>query len=261
MPGYWRCPDSQYKGLVARCAPGTHEAVCAVLARHPDVRGSVLDLAAGSGALLARLRDSGFVDLSAVELDAPAFGLAGIAPLAIDLNTDFAAAFSRQFNLITAVEIMEHLDSPRHFLREIWKLLEPRGHLLVSTPNVAHWMGRLWFLARGELRYFKESDYQSCRHISPINRTHMRLMLTEIGFRVIDFTTAGSFYGPLKRLLTAPVAGLFRLMNGPQTGGDTVIFLAQKTSPDTTSPGRSSTTYIARDRAMIDQGGKRPAVE
>ena len=225
-----------------------------MLARHPEVRGPVLDLAAGSGALLARLRDNGLADLSAVELDAPSFALPGVTPLAIDLNTDFSSAFSRHFNLITAVEIMEHLDSPRHFLHEIWKVLEPQGHLLVSTPNIAHWMGRLRFLARGELRYFKESDYQSCRHISPVNSTHMRLMLNEIGFRVIDFTTAGSFYGPLKRLLTAPVAGLFRLMNGPQTSGDTVMFLAQKTSPDSTSPGRSSIAYISRDRGVTAPG-------
>lgn len=214
----------------------------------------MLDLAAGSGALLARLRDSGFHDLSAIELDAPAFGLSGVTPLSIDLNTDFSSALSRQFNLITAVEIMEHLDNPRHFLSEIWKLLEPDGYLLISTPNIGHWMGRLWFLARGELRYFKESDYQSCRHISPITRTHLRLALREVGFRVIDSTTAGSFYGPLKRLITAPVAAAFRILGGPSTSGDTVIYLAQKTNPDADSPGRSSIAYISRDQGIADRG-------
>jgi SAM-dependent methyltransferase len=208
----------------------------------------VLDLAAGTGALLARLRDLGFDHLNAVELDLPVFGLAGVEPVAVDLNTDFADALGRTFDLVTAVEIIEHLDSPRHFLGQIWKLLKPGGHLVISTPNIAHWMGRLWFLMRGELRYFKESDYHHQRHISPINHTHMRLTLREIGFDIVDSGTAGSFYGPLKRIVTAPVAGLFRLARGP-VAGDTIIYLARKTRPDNTSPGRSSDVYVRRYHA------------
>lgn len=241
----WRLPASSYAGLPVRCAPGTHEAVAGILARRGLTRGSVLDLAAGTGALLARLRDAGCDDLSAVELDIPVFGLDGVRPVAIDLNSSFSSAFSRSFGLVTAVEIIEHLDSPRHFLAEIWKLLEPGGHLILSTPNISHWVGRLWFLLHGEMRYFKERDYHHQRHISPVNHTHMRLMLNEIGFRVVDFATAGSFYGPVKRLVTAPAAAAFRLL-GPTTDGDTIIYLAQKGDPDGNSPGRNSLVYTTR---------------
>jgi 2-polyprenyl-3-methyl-5-hydroxy-6-metoxy-1,4-benzoquinol methylase len=205
----------------------------------------VLDLAAGTGALLARLGDLGFDDLNAVELDVPVFKLAGVMPVAVDLNTDFSDDLGRTFDLVTAVEIIEHLDSPRHFLGQIWKLLKPGGHLVVTTPNIAHWMGRIWFLLGGELRYFKENDYHHQRHISPINHTHMRLTLREVGFEIVDSGTAGSFYGPLKRLVTAPVSGLFRLAQGPVTG-DTIIYLARKTNPDRTSPGRNSDVYVRR---------------
>lgn len=238
-------PASEYGGLAVRCAPGTHEAVAAMLTRRSLATGSVLDLAAGTGALLARLRDAGFTDLHGVELDVPVFGLAGVTPIALDLNTPFAAAFPRQFDVITAVEIIEHLNCPRYFLAEIWKLLEPDGYLILSTPNITHWVGRLSFLLRGELRYFKERDYHHQRHISPINYTHLRLMLKEIGFRVVDFGTAGSFYGPLKRLVAAPAAALFRML-GRTTSGDTIIFLAQKSEPDAASPGRSSAVYTSR---------------
>ena|SRR5579884_2295904 len=244
----WQRGVSQYDGLLARCAPGTHEAAADVLRRHGLARGSVLDLAAGTGALLARLRDIGFTDLNAVELDLPVFGLAGVTPLAVDLNTEFAARFDRRFDVVTAVEIMEHLNCPRYFLREIHKLLEPGGHLLLSTPNIAHWVGRLSFLMRGELRYFKEGDYHHQRHISAMNDTHIRLALREVGFRVIEFRTAGSFYGPLKKLLTAPAAGLCRLLQGPLATGDVVLYLAQAVEPDQTSTGRSSATYIHRHR-------------
>lgn len=216
-----------------------------MLGRHNLLRGSVLDLAAGTGSFLARLRDAGVADLNAVELDLPVFALPGVDPVAVDLNSPFSTGFSRRFDLVTAIEIIEHLDFPRHFLGQIWKLLEPGGHLVLSTPNIAHWVGRLWFLLHGEMRYFKESDYHHQRHISPINHTHMRLMLAEVGFQIVDFQPAGSFYGPVKRLVAAPIAALFRLL-GPLTTGDTIVYLAQKADPDLTSPGRSSAVYTTR---------------
>src|ERR1700719_345767 len=100
--GLWMLPASEYSGLAVRCAPGTHEAVAAMLIQRSLARGSVLDLAAGTGALLARLRDAGFTDLQGVELDVPVFGLAGVTPIALDLNTPFATAFCRQFDVVTA---------------------------------------------------------------------------------------------------------------------------------------------------------------
>ena len=114
-----------------------------------------LDLASGSGAFLAQLRDGGFTDLDAVELDEKAFGFPGIKPRHLDLNGDFASQIERRYGLITALEILEHLDSPRHFLREIHKLLEPEGYLLLSTPNIANWAGRLRFFLAGSTGNFR----------------------------------------------------------------------------------------------------------
>src|SRR4051794_35587280 len=101
-----------------RCAPGTHEAAAALLLASVNDRPATLDLASGSGAFLARLRDHGFADLDAVEIDREAFTLTGIEPRGVDLNGSFAAQIDRRYGLVTALEIIEHLDSPRHFLRE-----------------------------------------------------------------------------------------------------------------------------------------------
>jgi len=53
---------------------------------------------------------------------------------------------------------------------------------------------------------------------------------------------------PTERIVTVPVAGLFRLAQGP-VAGDTIIYLARKTQPDNASPGRSSDVYLRRDHA------------
>jgi 2-polyprenyl-3-methyl-5-hydroxy-6-metoxy-1,4-benzoquinol methylase len=232
MPGLWLRPRESYGGLLMRCSPGTHEAAANLIGRHSVPRGAVLDLAAGTGAFLARLRDCGFADLSAVELDLQEFKLSGVTPQSIDLNTDFAGRFERKFTLITAIEIIEHLDAPRHFLRNIKALLQPGGYVLISTPNVAHWIGRLKFLLAGELRGFAAHDYHYQRHISPITDTQMRLMLKEFGFELTDSTTGGDFAGGAKRLITSPLRMLFALSRGPRPSGDVNIYLARLSAPD-----------------------------
>ncbi|HSZ58006.1 MAG TPA: class I SAM-dependent methyltransferase [Tepidisphaeraceae bacterium] len=248
----WSLPPSQFAGLGGRCAPGTHEAAADLICHHVDKSASVLDLAAGTGAFLARLSELGFTGLSAVELDPHSFGFPSVTPRAIDLNAVFGKEFDRQFDLITAIEIIEHLDSPRHFLKQIWELLKPDGHLVVSTPNIAHWFGRVRFALHGEHRYFRERDYHWHRHISPISDLHMRLMLKEIGFDLLEFTTAGSFYGPLKRAVTAPAAALSRLLLGPLSQGDVCMYVGRKTKPDTESTGRNSQVNATSYRHPAD---------
>lgn len=241
----WSVPRSHYKGLMSYCAPGTHEAALAVLLQHVQPRGNVLDLAAGSGAWLGRLRDAGFKDLCAVELNVDWFELEGLTPRPIDLNTTFSQEFDSPFGLVTAIEIMEHLDCPRDFLRQIHHLLRDDGYLLLTTPNIGHWIGRLRFLKRGEHRYFREGDYHSQRHISAMTDLHVRLMLRETGFRLVESRVAGSFFGPLRKLVTMPLSIPFRILFGSRTGGDISIYLAAKSKPDTTSAGRDS-HYLSR---------------
>jgi SAM-dependent methyltransferase len=236
----WQKSLDSYDGLIMRCAPGTHEAAMNLLRKHVAAPLPMLDLASGSGAFLARLRDQGFTDLDAVEIDQQSFAFPGLKPRHVDLNSDFAAQIERRYGLISALEILEHLDSPRHFLRQIHALLQPSGYLLLSTPNIANWAGRLRFLLWGEHRQFQEHDYHYQRHISPTTDIQMKLMFKEIGLRLIESVVAGSFFGPVKRLVLWPVLGLARLFWGPMGGADVRIYLLQQTEPDRNSPGADS---------------------
>lgn len=225
-----------------RCAPGTHAAAAALVQAHVPRAARVLDLASGTGAFLARLRDMGYSDLSAVELNTEGFDLDGVAPQAVDLNAPFGdGALPRdRFDLVTAIEIVEHLDCPRAFLRNVHRILRDGAHLLLTTPNVASWLGRARFLLSGELRQFQRHDYDHQRHISPTTHVQMRLMFEEIGFELVAMRTAGTFFGPVKQALFAPVSLLARLMWGRVAEGDVVIYLVRKTGATTGSAGRDS---------------------
>ena len=223
-----------------RCAPGTHEAAAELVTRHVPRDARVLDLASGTGAFLARLQDLGYANLAAVELNVEGFHVDGVTPQPVDLNSDFAGALPHDFGLVTAIEIIEHLDSPRHFLRNARALLADGGHLLLTTPNVAHWLGRVRFLMSGELRQFQRHDYNHQRHISPITDVQMRLMFEEIGFDVIEATTAGTFFGPAKQAAFAPVTAVARAAMGRLATGDVGIYLVRKTASTSDSAGRDS---------------------
>lgn len=223
-----------------RCAPGTHEAAQRLISRHvrPDAR--ALDVAAGTGAFLARLRSAGFSNLSAIELNVQEFSFPGVEPVAVDLNTPFADAMNTSYDLITAIEIVEHLDCPRSFLYNIRQLLSDEGILLLTTPNIAHWLGRVRFMMSGELRQFQRHDYNYQRHISPVTDVQMRLIFEELGFDLLEATTAGTFFGPLKQAIFWPIEMIMRLMMGPRASGDVALYLVRKSASTTESAGRDS---------------------
>jgi SAM-dependent methyltransferase len=234
----WLQEPGQYAGYRLKSPPGLQEAAMEILLRHDPPRSSVLDLASG-GAMLARLGEAGFSDLHAVARDPSLVGETDSAVpeewnvTSLDLNRSFADHFGRRFGLVVSSEAIEHLDSPRVFLAEVHRLLEEDGYLLLTTPNVANWAGRIQFVLFGELRWFDERMYRKARHISPITDVQMRAMLTEAGFDLVATTSAGSFSGPLRALLTAPLSLPFLALFGRRGWGDCNIYLAKRTrGPD-----------------------------
>jgi SAM-dependent methyltransferase len=87
----WRARRERFAGLEIRAAPGLHQAACDLLRPYipPDLR--VLDLAAGTGAFLARLRTAGIRSAEAVDLDVSGFGLRDVPVHQVDLDSDFVA--------------------------------------------------------------------------------------------------------------------------------------------------------------------------
>jgi len=146
---------------------GLHEFVGdRVLARYarPGVRAA--DLGAGPGAMAARLRSLG-CDVIAVDRDAEGFE-AEVPHIPIDFDQpDFASQLGPgSFGLLTAIEVIEHVESPIGFLRNIHGLLAPRGVAVLTTPNVDSLPARSKFFLRGSIRTMDEHSEPT--HISPI---------------------------------------------------------------------------------------------
>lgn len=223
----------KYRGRLCGCAPGTHQRLVKMLLAHvPGPHAAVVDLGAGTGALLLRLQDAGFTDLEGADMAEANWSVPAIPYTRVDLNGSFASAFRRKFRIACLSEVIEHLDSPRHALVQARLLLEDGGYLAVTTPNVGFWEGRLKFALTGELWGFGETSYRAARHISPITREQMALALREIGFKLIAFATAGSFATALRQTLSAPLWLPMAAIAGRSVLGECAFFLAQKAPPD-----------------------------
>jgi ubiquinone/menaquinone biosynthesis C-methylase UbiE len=170
---------------------GKHPAFLALylLHRHsvPDGK-KILDVGCGGGHLLSLARRAGYsvqgLDLSA-HIAAEARSELSIDVFAGDLkDANFAAA---SFDVVSALEVIEHLTNPVEWLLEIHRILKPSGILLLSTPNAkcAEAYGEQWlgFNASFEHLTFFAPD------------TAARLLETG-GFKIVEERTFG-YGGPV----------------------------------------------------------------
>ncbi len=224
-------PLEQYKDRPCGCAPGTHAALVSMILRHVRPCSGVMDIGAHAGALLLRLSDAGFTDLTGTDLDTTRFDVPGASFRKLELNQAFSREFDRKFKLITCTDVIEHLDSPRNFLSEARNLLEDDGFLAISLPNVAYWEGRVKFVLKGELWGFGEKNYRLQRHISPSTFEQMIMMMREIGLELVESGTAGSFAPMVRQVVTAPAWAMLRLVGGPRALGASAIYLVRKAEP------------------------------
>jgi 2-polyprenyl-3-methyl-5-hydroxy-6-metoxy-1,4-benzoquinol methylase len=163
---------------------GLHEFVGErVLPRYarPGIRAA--DLGSGPGAMALRLQSFG-CDVLAVDRTAQGFE-AGLPHVELDFDpNDFASKLGpASFDLVTAIEVIEHVESPIGFLRNIGHLLAPRGVAVITTPNVDSLPARAKFMLTGEIRTMDE--FSEPTHISPIFWDLLRRQfLTRAGVRL-----------------------------------------------------------------------------
>jgi SAM-dependent methyltransferase len=137
-------------------------------------RGPTFDLAAGSGYTSRRLREMGF-EVTAYDIFVDQFVPRDIPIKKADLNHGLPEP-SACVNAILALEVIEHMENPRAFLRELARVLKPGGGLVLSTPNIVTFGSKLRFAFREELELFFNEESrtrdpfcdEASGHISPL---------------------------------------------------------------------------------------------
>lgn len=152
---------------------GARDDVLALLSDHPQ---RVLDVGCSSGALGARLKEHGDVQVVGLEVVPEAAEQAREhldEVLVGDVEEILATSelADRQFDVIVMADVLEHLRDPWSVLRHAARLLAPGGEIIASLPNVRHFttllsliVGRRWpYRDRGihdrtHLRFFAKRN-------------------------------------------------------------------------------------------------------
>src|SRR6185436_14545582 len=117
-----------------------------------------------------------------------------------------------------AVEILEHLEHARGFLRRVAALLAPCGRLIVTTPNPASPVSKARFLRTGHFQWFTDEDRRDLGHVSPFTPRLLRDALTSAGLHVTKIDSFGDprerVHGWWKLLLLARIVALLARDSG-----------------------------------------------
>jgi 2-polyprenyl-3-methyl-5-hydroxy-6-metoxy-1,4-benzoquinol methylase len=146
---------------------GLHDYVAnEVLPRFVKPGERAIDLGAGSGAMAMRMQKLGW-DVTGADLNVAGFK-APLPFLPVDLNDrGFSQMLGEgQYSMVTAVEVIEHVEAPISLLRNGSRLLKSGGYMVITTPNVDSVPARVKFLLTEKIRMMDEVSEPT--HISPI---------------------------------------------------------------------------------------------
>jgi SAM-dependent methyltransferase len=190
-----------YAGLPVYALPGLHAFAARHLQNHLAPPARILELGAGTGAMSLRLLDLGYSLIASDVLEVNFIPRDRVDFIAADLNMPFAAPIAERFDAIVCLELIEHLENPRHTLRQCRQLLKPGGLLLLSTPNATNPVSQAMFVRTGQFQWFSDADYEQQGHILPLTLWLLAKCFREIGFTPV---WEGSFGDPFQHLGSWP---------------------------------------------------------
>jgi 2-polyprenyl-3-methyl-5-hydroxy-6-metoxy-1,4-benzoquinol methylase len=189
---------SNYRGIVILADEGLHEDCFDLVEKYIPKGARVLDIAAGAGAFSARLADAGY-KVTANDIDDDVWNATGIKKLSVDLNKPVdERLFSPPYDLVVAMEVVEHLQNPTKLLEDCQNLVKPEGYLLISTPNIMDVQSRLIFLRKGMFYHFSPQSYFATGHRTILPQWLLELFFKDVGLDIVE-RRLGGFHNSLIR--------------------------------------------------------------
>jgi 2-polyprenyl-3-methyl-5-hydroxy-6-metoxy-1,4-benzoquinol methylase len=145
----------------------------------------VLDIGAGDGAFLEAFRAAGIPTQNLYGLDIESNAvekLRGKGFQGLHGRVEEANIPGEHFDLVTMIQVLEHLANPKDVVQSVRQVLRPGGLFLLETPNAASW----------DRRFFSRKTwggYHFPRHWTLWTPSTIRAMLGNEGFEVLRIDT------------------------------------------------------------------------
>ena len=103
--------------------------------------------------------------------------------LAIDYRAGDIQELAGHFDLITCMEVIEHVADPALFVKALARRLAPGGLLVLSTPNATGW-SKLMMIRIGEgLGRIPEGTHDFDKFVAP---ERLKVLLSDAGLKCLD---------------------------------------------------------------------------
>jgi 2-polyprenyl-3-methyl-5-hydroxy-6-metoxy-1,4-benzoquinol methylase len=142
-------------------------------------KSKILDIGCGSGKFVNYLSERK-IDCYGVEPSQPLYNkyLKGDNKFYNSTIDDFSKSSNIKFDVITLLDVLEHIEYPSAFIDHIIQLQAPNGYLIIEIPLYGSWLskisGKNWhFFNKYHLSYFTKS-----RLISLMNEKGYELVLS-----------------------------------------------------------------------------------
>jgi len=145
----------------------------------------VLDLGCGTG-------DSGrvlkifFSEIHGCDISETALKEAkdnDVTALCADFNMVQLPYKDKSFDVVTCLEVLEHMLDPTFLLKEIYRLLLPEGQLIITTPNIRYFKNLMKLILMGQFPHTTTDDFVwGGGHIHYFTRKDLTSLLKEAGF-------------------------------------------------------------------------------
>lgn len=178
----------------------TNEIVFRLITDNLKIPSRILDYGAGSGYMCQRLGHHilslGGVTpeacLSACDIFPENFKYDRIKCVKVERINSSLPFHGSSFDLVYAIEVLEHLRRPYDFFEEVFRILRPGGKILFTVPNTLHVVSRLSFLFYGFYDMYLppssdiKNSHRICGHIMPLNYAYYASGLRAAGFKDIS---------------------------------------------------------------------------
>lgn len=175
---------------LGRSEDAIYRMVAAAVAEADAAPGVVVDIGCGNGDLHSYLRGrfSRYIGVDALRYE----GFPADAELVLsDLNSAPWPLADGVADVVAAVEVVEHLENPRAFFRELVRLARPGGLVLVTTPNQQSFLSLLTLVVKGRFSAFQDVHYPA--HLTALLEVDLRRIAAECGLAdvVVRYSHSG----------------------------------------------------------------------
>ncbi|MCD7971277.1 MAG: class I SAM-dependent methyltransferase [Candidatus Azobacteroides sp.] len=179
-----------YNGISINTSKNTHEKVFELLDKK-DLSQVIVDIPSGGGAFVARLKDAGYKNIYAVDIE---------NILEIEHDHFFVGDMTKTLpfenescDIVVCIDGIEHISKQFDFIGEVHRILKKRGEVIISTPNISSLRSRFKWLFTGHHHKcnspLDENNPNPLHHISMISLPEMRYLLHTNGFIIKRITT------------------------------------------------------------------------